>query len=120
MKALYYLVIKNAKIDNINGFLKDGDTSSINYPTPKKPKSLPSSTKTVKYSSLLDKNSIRIRKKEPLPQTCAISPEATQDTSPTIKFISSSSVDRNFSDNIDKATSVEMVEDILLDKLRVY
>lgn len=29
VQALYYLIIKNAKITNINSFIKDGDLTSV-------------------------------------------------------------------------------------------
>lgn len=112
LKALYFLVIKNAKIENINTFLKEGDTTSITYPSPKKPKSLPASSKVVKFSSLLDKNSIRIRKKESQPPpTKLISPEfPTDDTeSPKHKFISSSSIDSRVMEHMGGDPAIEMV-----------
>ena len=54
MKAMYLLVIKNAKIENINGFLKEGDRSGVIFEEPKKPKSMsPVKRKPPNFSSLL-------------------------------------------------------------------
>ena len=66
MKALYYLLIKNAKIENIGAFLKEGDMKTLIFPSPTKKQKSSSPTKTVrsKINNQWDKTSpIRIKKK---------------------------------------------------------
>lgn len=52
IQALYYIIIKNAKISNINSFIKDGDLTNVIIQSPKKSKSA-SVSQQPKFSSLL-------------------------------------------------------------------
>lgn len=52
IQALYYIIIKNAKISNINSFIKDGYLTNVIIESPKKSKSA-SVSQQPKFSSLL-------------------------------------------------------------------
>ena len=77
LKALYLLTIKDAKIQNINQFLKDGDRSSIVMEAPKKARSLqPTKKSQLAKSSLIDGSSSKIEPVSPInPRRTRIHPK---------------------------------------------
>ena len=61
LQALYYTIIKNAKISNINAFIKDGDFSTMALESPKKARSA-SLSQQPKFSSLLERKPLQKNK----------------------------------------------------------
>ena len=59
MRALYFMLIKNARIENIGGFLREGDMKFVNLPNKKSP----SPIKSVRSRQSDRSSPIRIKKK---------------------------------------------------------
>lgn len=57
IKALYLILIKNARIVNINAYIKEGDSSVVIIDSPKKIKSV--SVAQPKFSSLLERPNLK-------------------------------------------------------------
>ena len=59
MRAFYFMLIKNAKIENIGGFLKDGDMKLIILPNAK----TPSPVKSFRSKQFNKSSVVRMKKK---------------------------------------------------------